>query len=246
MVKELEDYDWFPGLLRKQQLDFIGNVVKWFALYQPLVPVLRQILQQNKLQSITDCCSGSGAPAIYLHQQLKGMAHSVLTDKFPQTLPEKEPGVEYIAESRNVLQLQPGTQQLYTMYNAFHHFSDDEQKKIMRQFADSRSHFLIAEILQPDVFTLIKIIFTTTIGQWLLTPFIRPFSAVRLLFTYLLPVNIITVTYDGIISVLKSKTASQYSKLTAGISTAGYAITVSTLKSNSARIVYIKGTVLHT
>jgi hypothetical protein len=45
------------------------------------------------------------------------------------------------------------------------------------------------------------------------TPFIRPLSLRRIFFTYILPVNLITITYDGIISVLKSRTADQYRSL---------------------------------
>jgi hypothetical protein len=246
MVKELEDYEWFTPLLRRQQVDFIGSVVRWFGVYQPLVAVLQQLLQQSKVCQITDCCSGSGGPAIFLHQRLNGMVQTVLTDKFPQPLTSQVPGVRYKSTSTNVLNLQPAAEQLYTMHNAFHHFSTAEQKKILQQFAHNSSSFLIAEILQPDMPTFLQVLFTSTIGQLLLAPFVKPFSLARLLFTYLLPVNIITVTYDGIISVFKSKTASQYSKLTVGINTPGYAITVSTLKSNSAQIVYITGTALHT
>jgi hypothetical protein len=246
MVKELEDYDWFPPLLRKQQVDFIGNIVKWFKIYGPLVPVLHQILQQKKISSIIDCCSGSGEPAVWIHRQLPGATQTLLTDKFPQALTTSTENIAYKKESSDMMHLQPAPGHLYTMYNAFHHFRAEEQQKILQQFADNHTHFLIAEILQPDAFTLLKIIFTTTIGQWLLAPFIRPFSAVRLFFTWLLPVNIITVTYDGIISVFKSKTAGQYSKLISGVGTKGYRITVSTLKSNSAKIVYITGTALHT
>jgi len=54
---------------------------------------------------------------------------------------------------------------------------------------------------------------TTTIGCLLLTIFIKPFSLIRLLFTYILPVNILTITYDGMISVLKSRSLKQYQTL---------------------------------
>jgi hypothetical protein len=246
MVKELEDYDWFPQLLRRFQVDFIGAIVKWFALYQPLTAVLKQLLQQNNLWQITDCCSGNGAPAIYMHQQLEGVVQTVLTDKFPQQLYRSAEGIVYKNESFDVTQLQPDAQQLYTMYNAFHHFSTAEQEKILHQFAGKRTAFIIAEILQPDVFTFIKIVFTTTIGQLLLTPFIRPFSLVRLFFTYLLPVNIVTMTYDGIVSVLKSKTVKQYQQLAEHINTSSYSITVGNIKGSTASLIYITGTPLQT
>jgi hypothetical protein len=246
MVKELEDYAWFPAIFRRFQVDFIGSVVKWFGVYQPLVAVMQQLLQQNQLLQVTDCCSGSGMPAIFLHERMNGTIQTVLTDKFPQAPALQVPGVRYESAGVDVLHLQPAAGQLYTMHNAFHHFDTQQQKKILEQFANSRSSFLIAEILQPDVLSFLQVLFTSTIGQLLLAPFIRPFSFLRLLFTYLLPVNIITVTYDGIISVLKSKTAGQYRQLAGSIGAPGYAITVHTLSSKTATIIYLAGTPLHT
>jgi hypothetical protein len=246
MAKELEDYEWFPALLRRQQVDFIGNIARWFKIYQPLVPVLRQMMQQQHLQNITDCCSGSGEPAVWLHQQLNGAVQTVLTDKFPQALHQPAAGVVYKSEPADLMQLQPQANHLYTMYNAFHHFDTAAQKRLLQQFADKQSPFLVAEILQPDIATFFNVLFTATIGQLLLAPFVRPFSLIRLFFTYLLPVNILTVTYDGIVSVFKSKTEAQYRIITDSISTAAYAITVSTAKTKTTTIIYLTGTPLHT
>jgi hypothetical protein len=88
---------------------------------------------------------------------------------------------------------------------------------------------------------MIKIIFTTTILQLCTAPFVKPFSFVRLFFTYIIPVNLFTVTYDGIISVLKSKTAIKYRELFSNIATNSFKISVTKIKSWKINIVYIKG-----
>jgi len=44
----------------------------------------------------------------------------------------------------------------------------------------------------------------------LLAPFVKPFSLGRLFFTYVVPVNVLTITWDGVISVLRARTAEQY------------------------------------
>jgi len=240
MVKELEDYAWFPARLRRYQMDFIGNVVRWLRLYQPLVPVVQQLMQQQQLHSITDCCSGNGAPALYMHQCLQPTPTTLLTDKFPQPFTPTD-NISYDTNSRDALELVPQANQLYTFYNCFHHFSDAEQQILLQRFADNRASVVIAEILEPGIIPMLKIFFTTTVGQLLSAPFVRPFAWGRLAFTYLLPINLLTVTYDGLVSVCKSKTVKGYTQLMADVRQAGYTFRVQSIRQATGRIIYITG-----
>jgi hypothetical protein len=240
MVKELEDYRWFPQRLRRYQMDFIGNLAQWLHLYRPLVPVAQQLMQQNQLQQITDCCSGSGVPAIYIQRQLQPIPPLILTDQYPQTITAAT-DVHYTATPVDVLQLMPQPDQLYTLYNSFHHFTTAAQQALLQRFAHTKASCLIAEILEPNIFVFIKIVLTTTLGQLLAAPFIKPFSWGRLLFTYLLPINLITVTYDGMVSVLKSKSVTSYSALISNIQAPGYTFTVKSIRQATGRIIYITG-----
>ena len=70
MIKELEDYSWFPQTLRRWQMEFIGSIAVWTKLYQPLAPVLQQLIEENKIIALQDLCSGSGIPAVYIHNAL--------------------------------------------------------------------------------------------------------------------------------------------------------------------------------
>jgi len=241
MIKELEDYKWFPAILRRWQTEFIGHMVLWGKFYKPLVPVLNQMIENNNISALQDCCSGSGIPAVYVHNHLSASLPLLLTDKYPDTPYENKQQVIYSVHSVDILEIQLAENTCYTMYNAFHHFSAAEQKSIVQKFTTSNTPFLIAEILHPGLLTLIKIIFTTTIVQLLAVPFIKPFSFLRLFFTYIIPVNLFTVTYDGIISVLKSKTATQYNELLKNISGRSYAITVNAINNWKGNLVYIKG-----
>jgi hypothetical protein len=101
----------------------------------------------------------------------------------------------------------------YTMFNALHHFSDAEKLQIVERIKASGSHGLLVEILEPGALNMLKVVLTTTLGTLVFTPFIRPLSLRRLFFTYILPINLFTITYDGIVSVLKSRSAEQYQTL---------------------------------
>lgn len=210
-MKELEDYYWFPPVLRNFQTEFIGFVVDKFNVYDVFIQHLKEIWLSK--QPMTDLCSGSGEPAITIFKKSNCFSHLKLTDKFPNALKINDKNIYYEMQSIDVLEMEfkPGT--FYTMFNAFHHFKDKEKVKIVQEIQNSGSTAFIVEILEPTIFCLLKIFFTTTIGSFVLTPFIRPFSLKRLFFTYILPVNILTITFDGIVSVLKSRSVKQYQDL---------------------------------
>ena len=242
MIKELEDHNWFPAIFRRWQTEFVGNISVWTKLYKPLAPVLQQMIEENKVTVLHDTCSGSGVPAVYIHARLKTTMPMLLTDKYPDTAFENKPPVIYSLQPNDILAMQIVENTLYTMYNAFHHFSEAQQKNIVKKMTEGKAPFLIAEILEPGWFNVLKIIFATIIIQLITAPFVKPFSLVRLLFTYIIPVNLFTVTYDGIISVLKSKTAAQYNELLKNISTQNFTITINKINNWKGNVVYIKGT----
>jgi hypothetical protein len=241
MIKELEDYTWFPPLLRRFQMDFIGFMVNRLKVYEPAVPLVKQFIEKNNVTIIHDTCSGSGAPAVFIHRQINFSGETVLSDKFPDHSFIAEERIAYIKNAVDVLHMPVQAGVCYTMYNALHHFTDEQKLQLVQQMREGKALLLFAEILQPGIITLVKIIFTTTVLQLLLTPFIKPFSLLRIFFTYILPVNLFTITYDGVVSVFKSATANTYHRLFLKQQTTDYRINVSEIKNWKSTIVYITG-----
>jgi ubiquinone/menaquinone biosynthesis C-methylase UbiE len=209
-LKELEDFDWFPAIFRKYQMELIGVLVSKFGIYRHVSHMIHEDLIQQKMSSITDLCSGSGLPAVFVHKNIgiKKLQTS-LTDKYPQSIIPL-PGVYYVSQSINVLDMPMEKATYYTMYNAFHHFDTHEQQKIVLNALDSNAHLLIVEIVQPTLFNVLSITLASTIGVLLFCPFIKPFEWKRLWFTYVIPINVLTVLIDGYITILKSKSEKQY------------------------------------
>jgi hypothetical protein len=234
-VKELEDYDWFPSVLRHFQTEFIGFVVDKFHVYDAFVQHL-QTMQLSKLP-MTDLCSGSGEPAISIFRKSHCFSRLTLTDKFPNALNIPDEDIHYDRQSIDVLSMTFQPNRYYTIFNAFHHFTDEEKVTIAQDLQNSGATAFIVEILEPTVFCFLKVCFMTTIGSLLLTPFIRPFSLKRLLFTYLLPVNILTITFDGIVSVLKSRSVKHYQNL---LATNANAIKVIRIKNGLTPLIIIQ------
>lgn len=212
-MKELEDFDWFPSVLRNFQTEFIGFVVDRFDVYDVFIQHLKTI-QLSKLP-MTDLCSGSGEPALSIFRKSNCFSRLILTDKFPNALNVQDDDIYYDMQSIDVLKMAFQPNAYYTMFNAFHHFKDEDKVTIAQNLQSSGATAFIVEILEPTVFCFLKICFMTTIGCLVLTPFMRPFSLKRLLFTYLLPINLLTITFDGIVSVFKSRSVKQYQDLLA-------------------------------
>lgn len=190
-------------------MDFIGFMVCTFNIYKPFVQYLNSLKTKPVL---FDLCSGTGKPAIHIFKQSKKFNHLILSDKYPNALNENS-DIIYIKTSVDVLNIEFNPQYTYIMLNAFHHFSDFQQLKIVEKVKENNAQLFIVEMLEPSFICFIKILFATTIGVLLFTPFIKPFSLKRLLFTYIIPINIFTICFDGLVSVIKSKNNQQYEKL---------------------------------
>lgn len=213
-MKELEDYNWFPTVLRNFQTEFIGFVVSKFNIYGTFVEHLKSLSLPE--QTMTDLCSGSGEPAISIFKKSNCFSQLILTDKYPNALHLQDERISYEMEPMDAMEMEFEPRTCYTMFNAFHHFKDEYKLKIIEKIQKSGSSAFFVEILEPGIYCLLKVVFATTIGTLIFTPFVKPFSLKRLFFTYILPVNIFTITFDGIVSVLKSGSANHYKKLFAG------------------------------
>ena len=210
-MKELEDYNWFPRLFRNFQTDFIGFIVARFHVYGVFIAYLKT-LPLARLP-MTDLCSGSGEPAVSIYRKSNCFSSLRLTDKFPNEITIKDDYVHHETKSTDVLKMEFQAGNCYTMFNSFHHFTKKEQLIIVERIGSSGATAFIVEVLEPSVFCFLKIAFATTVGCIVLTPFIQPFSLKRLFFTYIVPINLFTIAFDGIVSVLKSSTVEQYQAL---------------------------------
>lgn len=201
MLPELEDQSWFPAALREQQTAYIGWMVQAFGIYRNLPPVVSRLAEAQG-GMVTDLGSGSGGPLISLAKdpQLRDVSF-LLTDKFPQPVAGLPMNCAYHRASLDAVNPVPTATGLVTMFNALHHFNKAQRDEMVRRLMLNGRSFMAAEILAPSIIDVLRIFMATTLGQLLLAPFVRPFSVLRLLLTYVLPVNLLTITWDGLASV---------------------------------------------
>lgn len=233
-LKELEDYSWFPPVLRKMQLEYVGWISAALQVYRPLGKIMEGFPSNQWI----DLASGSGWPALYLKKKATDPIFFRLTDWYPNSASKEVlKHMEYDPEPLNLLDFQPEAGQQYSMFNAFHHFTTQEQKQIITKMKEAKAGFIIAEVLEPSLLSFIQVTLAALLVQPLSAWAIRPFSFLRIATTYLVPIQLATVAWDGWLSVLKSKTLAQYQDLVRGISSSEYVIQV-------ARIPQLRGNLI--
>ena len=233
-LKELEDYSWFPPVLRKMQLEYVGWISASLQVYRPLGKIMEGFPSNQWI----DLASGSGWPALYLKKKATDPIFFRLTDWYPNSASKEVlKHMEYDPEPLNLLDFQPEAGQQYSMFNAFHHFTTQEQKQIITKMKEAKAGFIIAEVLEPSLLSFIQVTLAALLVQPLSAWAIRPFSFLRIATTYLVPIQLATVAWDGWLSVLKSKTLAQYQDLVRGISSSEYVIQV-------ARIPQLRGNLI--
>ncbi len=209
-LKELEDYPWFPSYLRKMQLEYVGWISVQLELYRP---ILKEIIKFPSNQWI-DLASGSGWPAFYLQKNATHQIHYTLSDLYPDSVSnEVKKQVEVEPASLDLNKFQPLNGKQYSLFNAYHHFSSAQQKQLIKKMKEAKASCIIAEVLEPSLLSFIQVTLAAFIVQPLTAWTIRPFSFLRMITTYLIPVQLVTVAWDGWLSVIKSKNVNQYKEL---------------------------------
>ncbi|MCU0334912.1 MAG: hypothetical protein MUF62_07645 [Chitinophagaceae bacterium] len=218
---ELEDQSWFPPLLRFYQMEYLSWLAARFGLYAPLTNAMQYLLQCHPSEQWTDCCSGAAGPVASLIEEGIEPRGLILADQYPQ-LPSELLLVPFdLVHYRLPADSIPG-EGLVTMFNAFHHFAADVQQQWLQQAAAQQRPLLVAEITRPTLLSWLAVTLAGTLGVLLFTPFIQPFSFKRLLFTYLLPINIISITWDGWMSVFGATSRSRMQQLATQLHSAHY------------------------
>src|SRR3954466_3490049 len=161
-IFKLEDLPWFPRTIRDLATDYIQFLEKRFALHEPIVPLLRDALEESEATGVLDLCSGGVGPVLCVYEALIGSGITVpftLTDKYPNLpafcrLSELHPeGVLYVADSIDATTVPRDIEGLRTMFNAFHHFAPEPARRVLKCAVEARQPIGIFEIPERSLLT---------------------------------------------------------------------------------------------
>ena len=115
-------------------------------------------------------------------------------------------------KSVNALDVPKHLKGFRTQFLSFHHFKPADAQQILQSAVDNQSVIGIFEGQKRSVAHFIQFFFSP-INVLLMTPFIRPFSLGRIIFTYLLPVVPVFVWWDGLVSVLRTYSVEEMKEM---------------------------------
>lgn len=224
---ELEDLPWFPRPVRDAGTDFLRFMLDLGDSYGPAAPLLAEVLRRSGSARIVDLCAGGGGPWRRMLAALE--AHGarpkvLLTDMYPN--PDAVAGlppealragrIAYHPAPVDALAVPPELEGLRTLFSAFHHFSPEQGRALLRDAVRQGAPIAIFEATQRTPASFLSIL-PAPLFVLLATPFIRPFRWSRLLLTYLVPAVPLMVLWDGVVSCLRSYSAAELRALVDGL-----------------------------
>ncbi len=242
---ELMDFPWFPGWLRRYSTDVLLFSWRHFAPREEITRQLSSLVEPPSEGTLVDLCSGSGGFVTTLFEDLRQRSRRdlslILTDLFPNRELEVKEGVRYWPEPVDVRAIDGRLTGVRTLFGSFHHFAPQQAREILLDAKRSGQPIAIYELTQRSVSYLFLIVLNSLFGTLLFTPFYRPFSWPRLLFTYLIPLIPLTLLFDGIVSVLRSYSEEEMLALAEDKSDDGYEWKSGVHGSMPPAIVYLTG-----
>jgi hypothetical protein len=223
---EFTDLSWYPKIFRQIQTDYLQFVATLGAGHENLIPLFSKALQNAKTMEIVDMCSGGTGPWLRLQEHFKraGLTVTVkLTDKYPTPEAVQEwqessrQGIEYLVEPVDAMDVPPHLKGMRTLFEGFHHFKPDQARSILSDAVEKKVAIGIFEAsLKPPLglFLLLMSPLMTLVGYLFATPFIKPRTLSRFLWTYLVPIVPLVTCWDGFISLLRVYSLEELRELT--------------------------------
>lgn len=209
---EFGDQKWFPQQFKNYLTDFLEFGANLFDIYKGIDTILLNGLMKSETPIILDMGSGGGGgwPKIIARLKKKRASFKVKLSDFNPNIAafekQKSKFPDLIAfETRSVdaRNVQPDLKGLRTMFLCFHHMKPNEAISILQNAINSKQPIAIFEVQDRSIPSTIAMLFSP-ITTLLFTPFIKPFTIWRIVFTYIVPILPLVILFDGLVSNLRT------------------------------------------
>ena len=249
---EWEDQAWFPDVLRRNMTDYLRFMITKLGIYDPVVPLIKEMLEQTGQKQILDLCSGAGGGLETLQPKISAeMGFEVpvtLTDKFPnleawqQIQTESENAISFIEKSVDATNVPENLTGVRTLFSSFHHFKPEQAQAILQDAVNKKQAIGIFEGSGKQYHELLFAGLFFPVLMLGITPFIRPFKFSRLFFTYLIPAIPVFTLWDGVVSVLRMYSPKMLSEMTQKLTGPPYVWKTGYAKHKSGnKVIYLIG-----
>lgn len=246
---ELEDQAWFPATVRDLATDYLQFAQTATGMHKTMTPLIREALARGNTTHIIDLCSGGSGPLVAVIGTLRQSgieATATLTDLFPnlpafeRAASESKGAIDYVSTAVDARAVPRELKGLRTLFNGFHHFRPADATAILADAARANEPIAMFEFSRRSLGTLIPVLFMP-LFVWLSTPFMRPMTWKRLLFTYPIPAVPFTCLWDGIVSQLRAYTIDELEELGRSAGSMEWRAGSIPIARGSGRLTYLVG-----
>jgi hypothetical protein len=219
---EFNEKPWFPRVLRDMITDSLDFSARQFGFYDAAVPKLARLLDDVACDRIVDLCSGSAGPMLHLREAIaracKRDVSVSLTDLYvndaaaERVAKLENPHVRYVSMSVDATRVPEDLEGVRTLFTSFHHFAPDVARSILADAVRARAPIAIFEVTERTVPALL-ISLTVPFGMLAMTPFLRPRTLARYVFTYAVPLAPLANLWDGLVSCMRTYTPDELLEL---------------------------------
>lgn len=214
---EVGDLTWCPTPVRNAITDYLHHAQNIFHPYRAIVPVLQRALKRAGAIQIVDLCSGAAGSWLHLLPALRETGNEVtvqMTDKYINR-PALEhacaqlPGaLTYFPQPVDATAMPESLHGFRTVFSAFHHFPPSQARAILADAVRHGQGIGVFEFTQRSYLGLRRAAaILPFIFFWAAR--IRPFRWSRLLLTWLIPIMPLIVTFESLVSSLRTYTPDE-------------------------------------
>lgn len=221
---EFGDLPWLPKPFREAETGFLAVAYRLMPVLPAWADKIASALRPGERARIVDLCSGSGGAMPLIVNELARRGYDVraqLTDLYPASGTISHPRIEPIVQPVNATRVPPQFTGIRTLFSAFHHFRPPEAQLILKNAFEQRCPICVFESGPGGVAGVLATILVPA-NVLMLMPFVRPFRWQYALFTYLIPILPVIITWDSIASNLRCYGEGEMRELTAGLQAPDY------------------------
>lgn len=236
-------------VVRDLATDYLQFAQTATGMHKTMTPLIRDALAAGHTTHIIDLCSGGSGPLIAVIDNLRQSginATATLTDLFPnlpafeRAASESNGAIDYISTAIDARAVPRNLTGLRTLFNGFHHFGPADATAILADAVRANEPIAIFEFSRRSLGTAIPILLMP-LFVWLSTPFMRPMTWRRVLFTYPLPLVPLTCLWDGMVSQLRAYTIDELRDLGRAAGSMDWRVGTVPIARGSGRLTYLVG-----
>ena len=231
-LTEFHDLPRFPSVWRDLLTDYLSFFAETFRPYRRAAPIVAGALKRAGTNTIVDLCSGAGRPVVSLMPEIRECGvprlQVVLTDRYPNLAAWRNvrategPQVSFEAAPVDATDVPRRLVGFRTLFTSFHHFAPDSARRVVSNAVDAGQGVGIFEYTERSWWIWGIPVLLIPLFVWISTPFIRPFSWRRLVWTYLVPVVPMVAMWDGLVSCLRTYSTVELRDLVEGLPDSNY------------------------